>query len=688
MKLTWFLLAWLGVGAEENRKTSLVAYWGQNSYGASDGGGKQRKEHPLQDYCRDGTYDVLVMSFLTKFNAEDPNGFPELNLGDHCKGMYEGTNHPKCDEVAEGIKFCQKQGKRVLLSMGGFNGNYTIATKADADSLAYRMWGLYFGGTAEHRPFLDAVLDGIDLDIEKGPPENYAQFSTTMHNVFTNNFFNPSNRSFVVTAAPQCPFPDAHLKNTLENGWLDMVFVQFYNNPCGLGSEEYNLATWDGWARFASVNKQAKVYIGAPAAPTAATTGYMPHTDLKAIIKEATEKYPSFGGIMLWDVSQANMNLCPIEKKLFSVAISHTLKGDHNVSQPGALAPQEAIHTPLKTPNLQDMVPATLPLKDAYAKKLKLNLTTTSQNATTTASPVATKIEPPKTTAESFSSKPSAAPSAKPVPNPKHPAAAPDNDPPAEPKAKPKPKPAPELDSKPATEHSPKPSPPKKPQAEPPAPKANPKETPSDGHKTPDEVNLNPNQMTPQPSPNQPIEKSEPITDDPKETPSNGQKTADEFNLNSNQMTPQPSPNDSTEKSEPIPDDPKETPSDGQNTDAEMKLDSNQTNHIPHPSEPTEKSEQILEDAKETPSDGQKTADEVKLDSNQMTPQPLPNEPTDKSQPTLENSSDDSEDDADLSLPNPTPPTNNITSKTTTPTSIPQPISDDNDDIDVSSDDN
>ncbi|KAJ9070191.1 Chitinase 2 [Entomophthora muscae] len=381
MKLTWFLLAWLGVGAEENRKTSLVAYWGQNSYGASDGGGKQRKEHPLQDYCRDGTYDVLVMSFLTKFNAEDPNGFPELNLGDHCKGMYEGTNHPKCDEVAEGIKFCQKQGKRVLLSMGGFNGNYTIATKADADSLAYRMWGLYFGGTAEHRPFLDAVLDGIDLDIEKGPPENYAQFSTTMHNVFTNNFFNPSNRSFVVTAAPQCPFPDAHLKNTLENGWLDMVFVQFYNNPCGLGSEEYNLATWDGWARFASVNKQAKVYIGAPAAPTAATTGYMPHTDLKAIIKEATEKYPSFGGIMLWDVSQANMNLCPIEKKLFSVAISHTLKGDHNVSQPGALAPQEAIHTPLKTPNLQDMVPATLPLKDAYAKKLKLNLTTTSQNA-------------------------------------------------------------------------------------------------------------------------------------------------------------------------------------------------------------------------------------------------------------------------------------------------------------------
>ncbi|KAI0220821.1 Chitinase 2 [Massospora cicadina] len=297
-QLYLLLVAGLRVEAEisDGRLGSLVAYWGQNSFGVNEVGGGQGKERPLRDYCHDATYDVLVLSFLTKFNAHDPKGFPELNLGSIC------------DEVAEGIKFCQKEGKRVLLSMGG---------------LSYM--GSISGGQAEYRPFLDAVLDGVDLDIEKGPPSNYAQFTITLHNIFKNPFFNPTNRTFVVTAAPQCPFPDAHLKDTLEHGWLDMVFVQFYNNPCGLDSDQFNLATWDGWAS-SSVNREVKIFIGAPASQSAASTGYMPHHHLKKIIKDVADKYSSFGGVMLWDVSQANMNLCPIENKLFSVAISHSLK--------------------------------------------------------------------------------------------------------------------------------------------------------------------------------------------------------------------------------------------------------------------------------------------------------------------------------------------------------------------------
>lgn len=351
----------LGKGLDLNSKGNLVAYWGQNSFANSDSAASGQPERPLSDYCRDATYDVLVMSFLTKFNAEDPAGFPVLNLGEHCKGKYNSTDHPHCPEVAEGIKYCQSQGKVILLSMGGYAGDYTIATTEHAESLANRMWDLYFGGSTEHRPFGDAIIDGIDLDIEKGPPENYASFSNSIHAIFSNTTRNVSNRTYYVTAAPQCPFPDAHLKNTLEHGWLDMVFVQFYNNPCGLGSNEFNMATWDNWARNTSVNPNARIFIGAPASPSAANTGYLSHQQLEPVILESVEKYPSFGGVMLWDVSQANMNLCPEAQKLFSVAISHTLKGEYDVIQPGAAIPPSYLEKLTHKPDISQMIQAYLP---------------------------------------------------------------------------------------------------------------------------------------------------------------------------------------------------------------------------------------------------------------------------------------------------------------------------------------
>ncbi|KAI9295140.1 glycoside hydrolase, partial [Neoconidiobolus thromboides FSU 785] len=288
-------------------KNNLVAYWGQNSYGNSEEAHKDSHERPMSDYCKDQTYDTIVISFLIKFNAEIKNGHPVLNMGKHCSKKFPNSLHPYCPEVAAGIKYCQNQGKKVLLSMGGYAGDYTLKDDESAKNFAQRVWDLYLGGKTDHRPFGEVALDGIDLDIEKGPPESYAVFSNKLKEIIDGQK-EENKKEYFITAAPQCPFPDQYLKNVLEHGWLDAVFVQFYNNECAIGKDGFNFATWDGWARFASKNKNVKIFLGAPGGPTAASSGYLNFQELEPIINEVKEKYPSFGGVMLWDISQADQN--------------------------------------------------------------------------------------------------------------------------------------------------------------------------------------------------------------------------------------------------------------------------------------------------------------------------------------------------------------------------------------------
>lgn len=61
----------------------------------------------------------------------------------------------------------------------------------------------------------------------------------------------------------------------------------------------------DSWARNQSANPNIKIYIGAAASTSAAGAGYVDASILADIATQAQRKYPSFGGVMLWDMSQA-----------------------------------------------------------------------------------------------------------------------------------------------------------------------------------------------------------------------------------------------------------------------------------------------------------------------------------------------------------------------------------------------
>ena len=52
-----------------------------------------------------------------------------------------------------------------------------------------------------------AVMDGIDLDIEGGDYKYYPEFITELRKLIDDD----QTKSYLITGAPQCPFPDHHL---------------------------------------------------------------------------------------------------------------------------------------------------------------------------------------------------------------------------------------------------------------------------------------------------------------------------------------------------------------------------------------------------------------------------------------------------------------------------------------------
>jgi len=241
--------------------------------------------------------------------------------------VFAGTELPNCSSMASDIETCQAAGKIVTISLGGATGAVGFTSDSQAQSFADQIWNIFLGGSSSTRPFGNAVLDGIDLDVEGGGSAHYAAFVTQLQ-----SHFKGASKQYYVTAAPQCPFPDANLGAVINAVPFDAVYVQFYNNYCGLQAfsnpNDWNFGTWDNWAKTTSPNKNVKVYIGAPADTTAAGSGYVDAGTLASIIQQTKSQYSSFGGVMMWDASQAYAN------NRFDVAAKNALTGGSSAPSP------------------------------------------------------------------------------------------------------------------------------------------------------------------------------------------------------------------------------------------------------------------------------------------------------------------------------------------------------------------
>lgn len=251
---------------------NIAVYWGQNG-----------NEGSLADACNSGLYAYVNIAFLTTFG----NGqTPVLNLAGHCDPGSGG-----CTGQSSDIQTCQSLGIKVLLSIGGAIGSYGLSSTDDANSVADYLWDNFLGGSGSSRPLGAAVLDGIDFDIENRPSAHYDDLANALK----------GKGSVLLTAAPQCPYPDASLGPALQTGQFDNVWIQFYNNPgCAYANgDDTNLV--NAWNTWTSSITAGSFYLGVPASPQAAGSGYIDPGTLTGTVIPAIRGIGNYGGIMVWD---------------------------------------------------------------------------------------------------------------------------------------------------------------------------------------------------------------------------------------------------------------------------------------------------------------------------------------------------------------------------------------------------
>ncbi|KAL6323165.1 hypothetical protein AAG906_027444 [Vitis piasezkii] len=183
-----------------------------------------------------------------------------------------------------------------MINLAGHCDPYNINScqARDARQVATYLWNNFLGGHSSSRPLGPAVLDGIDFDIEGGTSDHWDDLARYLSG------YSKKGRKVYLTAAPQCPFPDAWVGGALKTGLFDFVWVQFYNNPpCQYTSGNVgNLE--DAWKQWNSDISATKIFLGLPAAPEAAGSGFIPVADLTSTVLPAIKGSAKYGGVMLW----------------------------------------------------------------------------------------------------------------------------------------------------------------------------------------------------------------------------------------------------------------------------------------------------------------------------------------------------------------------------------------------------
>ncbi|KAG8406813.1 Endochitinase 33 [Metarhizium acridum] len=275
------------------------------------------------------------------------------NAGDNCTAFPSNSNLLSCPQIEADIKSCQvTNGKTIILSLGGATyGQGGWSSVSDAQAAAQNVWDMFGpvpSGKTIDRPFGSAVVDGFDFDFEAST-NNLPAFGQKLRSLMDA----AGGKKFYLSAAPQCVFPDAAVGAALNAVSFDFIMIQFYNNWCGVSNFQegsttqnaFNFDVWDNWAKTTSPNKKVKLLIGVPAAPGAGG-GYTSGSKLKAAINWS-QKYSSFGGAMMWDMSQLYSN-----SAFLGEIVSDISNGPTTTLPPGGTTTTTSSSTPPPTGTL------------------------------------------------------------------------------------------------------------------------------------------------------------------------------------------------------------------------------------------------------------------------------------------------------------------------------------------------
>ncbi|CAL4991889.1 unnamed protein product [Urochloa decumbens] len=221
----------------------IAVFWGRN-----------KDEGTLREACDTGTYNTVIISFLTGFGA---HGTYTLDL----------SGHPLA----------------VLLSIGGPSSssaaNYSLPSPHSAADLADYLWNAFLtGGRAGVlRPFGDAQVNGVDFFIDQGSDaDHYDEHARRLYGY--NKYYRGGGITLAATVS--CTYrPDNRLAAALATSLFGRIHVKMFGGDL----------------------RCDRVFVGVVASPEADKDAYLFQKDLYYGILQFAEKLPNYGGLMIWD---------------------------------------------------------------------------------------------------------------------------------------------------------------------------------------------------------------------------------------------------------------------------------------------------------------------------------------------------------------------------------------------------
>ncbi|ORY53633.1 glycoside hydrolase [Rhizoclosmatium globosum] len=316
----------------------LFGYWGQSAIGNGvglNGTGTRLipnsdQQKPLAYYCDLGYYQTMNIAFLYAFGGGDSHWGLDLS----SLGRYEvdanGVVTTSWEQipispdvflkVGDDIKHCQAKGIKVVLSLGGDMHSPYQFIAGDGARLANVLYNAFLDGKSATRPFGTAVLDGIELDVEK------TDSAYTQEQIIFLQTLKQLSPKIILSAVPQC-YLNGGLGMDINTGpvikavpeLLDYVIIQYYNNPSCSYPFGFNFNRWKALY-------SGPLVVGLAGDVTSAITGgFLPPPMLQAVVDEFKND-PQFYGISVYDVSSSNPS--PSLNTNYSLTLRKALNGD------------------------------------------------------------------------------------------------------------------------------------------------------------------------------------------------------------------------------------------------------------------------------------------------------------------------------------------------------------------------
>jgi chitinase len=253
---------------------------------------------------------MVIITYLNQFfDFNNAYKAPTLNLASlHCNATFK-VKFPdllNCSDIGKDIKTCQGKGKKVMLTLGGPNA--TFESPHQAGDFARIMWQMFLGGSNVSlvRPFGDAILDGIELDIQDYRLNGYDVFVRSLRYIIDHN---QNKTKYYISAKVSCADNSTELiSHLLSQRSLHFITLHLYCSPCHYAGPPYDsnfTYIWSYWENIVN-NLQIQIFLSLIA--ESIDDCQCIDRDNTAHLLKLVSKTASFGGVMIWDSSCDSSN--------------------------------------------------------------------------------------------------------------------------------------------------------------------------------------------------------------------------------------------------------------------------------------------------------------------------------------------------------------------------------------------